>query len=439
MQVAISAGEASGDRAGSQLASELRALCPEASLWGIGGSCMRAAGVDLLFDSTRFSAIGVAAGLALLPRLLRERRKVYAEILRRRPDVLVAIDAGAFHLGFGPWEGLCPFVRRNLPDTQILVYFPPGSWRRQLRGTTLNRAAHRVATPFPWSETELKRLGVDATFVGHPMLDLAKPSAPPSELVNRYGIDDNHPVIGLLPGSRRQEIREILPVLFDAAAQIHCRVPGVQFVVALAPGVRRETIEAAREEARHRWRARQRSQPKDKRPGDSLGPRTVVVPVEGRTSDLARKNRAWFERSGDLPGDGDFPLLVVEDATYDVMAVSDLLLTASGTATLEAAIMGKPMVIVYRLAHELEYRLVRSRIPAHIGMPNLLADRRICPELLQADANPEAIASEAIGLLLEPERMIRMRADLKAATASLGEPGGARRTAQMVLEMGNRA
>ncbi|MFY7953332.1 MAG: hypothetical protein ACOVT5_12565, partial [Armatimonadaceae bacterium] len=259
------------------------------------------------------------------------------------------------------------------------------------------------------------------------------------ELINRYGIDDNHPVIGLLPGSRRQEINEILPVLFDAAARIHCRVPGVQFVLALAPGVRRETVETAREAARRRWLSGKRSSGVSRSSKTGFGPRPVVVPVEGRTADLARKNRAWFERSGDVPGDGDFPLLLVANATYDVMAVSDLLLTASGTATLEAAILAKPMVIVYRLAHELEFRMIRSRIPAHIGMPNLLADRRICPELLQGDANPDAIASEAIGLLLEPERMIRMRADLKEATACLGEPGGAGRTAQMVMEMaGNR-
>ena len=438
MLVAITAGEASGDRAGGQLAAELARLRPGISMWGVGGPHLRAAGVEVASDSTRYGAIGVAAGLSMLPALLADRRRVFAEILRRKPDVLVAIDAGAFHLGFGPWEGLCPFVRRHLPNTRILVYFPPGSWRRQLRSTTLDTMADKVATPFPWSETELRRFGVDATFVGHPLLDIVKPSAPQPVLTARFGIDDHHPVIGLLPGSRRQEIHAILPVLFDAAARIHCRVPGVQFLLALAPGVSRETVEGAREAARRRWKARR---PIGKATGTGTDPlvrRPVVVPVEGRSSDLDKTRSPWIERAGTPAGDGNFPLAVVENATYDVMSVSDLLLATSGTATLEAAILGKPMVIVYRLAHEWEHRLVKSRLPAHVGMPNLLADRRICPELLQGDANPDAIAAEAIGLLLEPERMIRMREELREAVACLGSPGGAARTAELVLELADR-
>lgn len=438
MQVAISTGEASGDRAGGQLAREILDLRPDTRIWGIGGSGLRSAGVEVVFESTRYAAIGVSAALPMLPAMLAERRRVFAEIVRRRPDVLVAIDAGAFHLGFGPWEGLCPFVRRRLPGTRILYYFPPGSWRRTLKATSLGACADRVATPFPWSAGELQRLGVDARFVGHPLLDLVKPSADTVEVAARYGVDLDHPVIGLFPGSRAQEIRQLLPVLFDAAARIHRRVPGVQFLLGLAPTVGRKVVLEAREHARARWRRDRGSLDRAKAPGSTRISPALPVPVVGPADAATRRQRRWIERSGEAAGDGDFPLAVVEDGTYDVMSVSDILLCASGTATLEAAILGKPMVIVYRLGrgHSLEYRLVRKRLPAHVGMPNLLADRRICPELLQEDANPDSIASEAIALLLEPERMIRMRADLREAVACLGEPGGARRAARMVLEMG---
>ncbi|MFM7320129.1 MAG: lipid-A-disaccharide synthase [Armatimonadota bacterium] len=437
MEVAISTGEASGDRAGGQLAREILALRPGTRIWGVGGSGLRAAGVEVFAESTRFAAIGVSAALPMLPRMLAERRRVFAEVLRRRPDVLVAIDAGAFHLGFGPWEGLCPFVRRRLPSTRILYYYPPGSWRRTLRSTTLGSAADCVATPFPWSETELRRLGVDARFVGHPLLDLVHPSAAPHEIASRYGVDLDHPVIGLFPGSRAQEIRTLLPVLFDAAARIHRRVPGVQFLLGLAPTVSRATVLEERERARWRWRReRERSAGAT---AARRGPdaRAVPVPVAGPPDATTRRQKAWIERAGGAPGDGDFPLAIVEGATYDVMSVSDILLCTSGTATLEAAILAKPMVIVYKLGrgHEIEYRLIRKRLPAHVGMPNLLADRRICPELLQDDANPDSIASEAIALLLEPERLIRMREDLRNAVACLGEPGGAARTARIAIEL----
>lgn len=439
MQIAISSAEASGDRVGGQLARELRRLNPQVALWGVGGRHLREAGVELVSESTRFGAIGIAAAIPMLPKVLAERRRVMAEMVRRKPDVLVAIDAGAFHLGFGPFEGLCPWTRKRLPDTRILYYFPPGSWRRTLRGTTLAGVTDRVATPFPWSETELRRFGVDARFVGHPLLDLVHPTLPSEEFARRTGLDRDRPVVGLLPGSRPQEIRHILPALFDAAARIHRRVPGVQFLLALAPTVSRETVEAQRRASRERWARDRQASVAGARASEARGGRSVPVPVPvgGPAEELARRQRAWIERAGGAPGDGDFPLAVVEDLTYDVMAASDILLCASGTATLEAAILGKPMVIVYRLGaeHQLEYRLIRKRLPAHVGMPNLLADRRICPELLQDDANPDAIAAEAIAMLMEPERLFRMRDDLRAAVGPLGEPGGAERTARLVLEL----
>jgi len=456
LTVAIISAEASGDRAGAGLAAELKRLRPNIALWGTGGKYLREAGADVVIDSSRWGVIGAASALAILPRILAARRKLMAELKRRPPDVLVPIDAGAFHLGFGPIEGLCSWARRELPLTKILYYFPPGSWRRTLKRTTLAGVTDAVATPFPWSETELRRLGVNARFVGHPLLDLVKPSLPFADFAARYGLDGDRPVVGLLPGSRRQEISEILPVQLEAAAIIHRRVPGVQFLLALAPTVDRNDIIRAVEALRRRHgktasdlfrhvAERLRSEAD----GDNR-PKTVAVPQmvtpqgtlhnapPGR-DDFAARTRQQLAESSQGRASGDFALTIVEDATYDVMSASDVLLTASGTATLEAAILGKPMVIMYRFAvwHAPEYWIVKKSIPKYVGLPNLLANRRVVPEYLQNDATPDALAGEIIGYLLEPARLLKAREELQSVVALLGTPGGAARAAAMVLELGN--
>jgi lipid-A-disaccharide synthase len=448
VQIAIITGEASGDRAGAQLAREIRALRPDAALWGAGGKHMASAGVELIVDSSRFGVIGLAAAIPLLPRMFAARADVLRTLKARRPEVVVPIDAGAVNVGFAGVKGVCPWVRENLPETRVLYYFPPGSWRRTLKGSPLARLADKVATPFPWSETELRRFGADATFVGHPLLDLVKPSESPAAFADRYGIDPERPVVGILPGSRPPEIESILPVELAAASVVHQRVAGVQFVLALAPTVDRETVIAAVERERE-IQQRRRDEERRLREADEANaalPGAIPIPAEGarnvapNPADLVRRRHEWLERAADLPPSaGDFPLVIVEDATYDVMAASDVLMAASGTATLEAAILGKPMVITYKMpdANRLEWWLLRLRgnLPEFIGLPNILAGRGIVPEYVQDDATPEAIADEVIGLLLEPERILKMRADLREAVAQLGEPGGAGRTARMVVEL----
>jgi lipid-A-disaccharide synthase len=164
------------------LAREIKALRPEAEIWAVGGKHLRDAGVEVLFDPSRYSVIGAASALRVLPGLLAACARIRRELVQRRPDVFVPVDAGAVNVPF------CAWTRRKLPGTRILYYFPPASWRRQLKGTKLgNGLVDRVATPFPWSESELRRLGVDATFVGHPLLDLAQPSVPPGSLLRALG------------------------------------------------------------------------------------------------------------------------------------------------------------------------------------------------------------------------------------------------------------
>ena len=431
MNVAIVAGEASGDRAGGQLARELLSRLPDAQIWGAGGKHLRDAGAEVVVETGRFGVVGIASALALLPKMLAARKQLLAELSRRQPDLIVAIDAGAVQLGIGPWEGILPWARKHLPDAKLLYYFPPGSWRRTLTHTSLGPVTDAVASPFEWNASELTRLGVEnVRWVGHPLLDLVAPSQPASAFAARYGIDLDHPVIGLLPGSRIQEIRHILPVQLEAAAQIHRRVPGVQFALALAPTVDRAEVIRALERVRHR----RVEEPKSRAGG--VGSIPLAVPAEGSAEELARRQKAWIERAGGDPGDGNFPLVIVEDATYDVMNVADALICTSGTATLEAAILKKPMVIVYKFGPEnlLEARLAQKKIPI-VGMPNLLAERFIVPEFIQENCTPEKIADTIIDLLMGPERMLQMKADLGDAVKLLGEPGGAGRTAEMAVEL----
>ena len=432
MNIAIVAGEASGDRAGGQLARELLQRFPEAQIWGAGGKHLRDAGAELVVETSRFGVVGIASALGQLPKMLAARKKLLVELARRKPDLIVAIDAGAVQLGIGPWEGILPWARKNLPNTKLLYYFPPGSWRRTLTHTSLGPVTDAVASPFEWNARELTRLGVkNAHWVGHPLLDLVAPSQPAPEFADRYGIDLDHPIVGLLPGSRLQEIRHILPVQLEAAVQIHRRVPGVQFVLALAPTVDRAEVVKALERVRHR----RVELPESKRAG-GIGNIPIALPAEGSAEELARRQKAWIERAGGDPGDGNFPLVIVEDGTYDVMNVSDALICTSGTATLEAAILKKPMVIVYKFGPEnlLEARLAQKKIPI-VGMPNLLAERFIVPELIQENCTPEKISSEIIDLLLEPERLIQMKSDLGDSVKLLGDPGGAGRTAELAAEL----
>ncbi len=435
MRIAITAAEASGDRVAGQLARALKQLAPECEIYGSGGTWLREAGGEVIIDASSFGVIGIAAAVGLLPRMLAARNRLLKELRRRPPDVLIPIDAGAFHMGFGPIQGLVPWVRKNLPQTKILYYFPPGSWHKTLTYTPLQGLVDAVASPFPWNAEELNRLSVRADFVGHPLLDLVHPSQPLADFAKQYGLDMDKPIVGLVPGSRRQEIETILPVQLAAARQIAQRLPGVQFLIALAPTVDRVQVEQALRRATQEPRTMR--VPERSVNTETSGRQPILV--EGSAEELTRRQKAWAEQARlqhnhapTIP-----PFAIVENATYDVISASDALICKSGTTTLEAAILGKPMVIVYKLsrANAFQLALVRKSLPRFVGMPNLIAGEEICRELLQEAATPEAIASEVLNLLLDPDRMARMRRDLTTVRTQLGEPGGAVRTAQLALSL----
>ncbi len=373
--IAISVGESSGDLNGAYLARAITQTIPQARLWGAGGPKMREAGVDVRVNMTNGGTIGIAETLKSLPAMVVKYNRLRHLLLKNRPDLFVPIDFGAFNIR------LAQVARAN--GIPVVYYFPPSSWRKEPRNSSkLIACGGKVVTPFPWSAQLLSQAGVDARFVGHPLVDIVKPTTTREKFLDELGLDSSTITVGLLPGSRSHEIRGHLDPMLSCAEIIRRKLGKVQFVIGAAWG------------------------------------------VENLRRQVARSN---------VPD-----VKVVEGRTYDCMAASDLLIIASGTATLEAAILDVPMIIIYRgsALMRLEYILRKSILEDFIGMPNIVAGRGICPELINDDVTPEKLADVTLDIL-EDERLIsEMRSGLEEVRRRLGEAGAVKRAARNVLEMG---
>jgi lipid-A-disaccharide synthase len=306
-------------------------------------------------------------------------------------------------------------------------------------------AADSIVTPFPWSEGLLRRDGAAAHFVGHPLLDQVAPTLPAAEFYDRFGLDPHRPLVALLPGSRRTEVTHILPALIGAAEEITRRIAGVQFAVALpSPALRTQVAEIIEREQRTGGQAT-RLRLLIHQAGDRLAhiaQTTLTPPLMATNEGLTVPAPPVEEDETPVMAaakHGPAPLVICEGLTYDVLARSDLVITKSGTSTLEAAILQKPMIIVYRgsALMEIEWRIRKRFLKiAHIGLPNILADERIVPELIQEEATPAAISELAVGMLLQPERLMNFKQRLSdLVQTNLGEPGGVRRAAALLYDL----
>jgi lipid-A-disaccharide synthase len=373
--IMISCGEASGDLYAGSLVTELQRLDPAVRIFGFGGPALRAAGAQLVGDYHGLTVTGLAEALAVLPRSYFMLRRLVAMARAERPDVFVAIDFPDFNFRL-----IGALHRLGIP---IVYYVSPQLWAwRPGRMGTMRRLVDRVLVIFPFEEAIYRAAGVPVQFVGHPLVDLAQANEGRAPFLRRWGLQPDAPTVALLPGSRPNELRAILPRLARAAGLIADRLPAVQFLVARAPNLDDE----------------------------------LFAPI-GRVHDGSRPS-----------------LVVVESATDEVLASSDLAITASGTATVQAAIHACPMVVVYRLS-ALTYRLGKRFVKVDTyGMVNLVAGERIVPELIQDAFTPEAVAREALALLTDPERAHRTRQALRRVRARLGGPGATQRAAAAVLQ-----
>ncbi len=404
MRIVITAGEASGDLFGAELARALRDLDPNIVVSGIGGPRMRRAGVTLVRDSSTWGSIGVVNALKVLHRALAGYAALRRHLRAHPPAVLVPIDFGAFNVRVGRFA-------RTL-GIPVYYFIAPGSWRRSGPiNPSLLEAADYFCTQFPWHAERLRAAGAHAEFYGHPLLDLAFPSQPPEAIRRTWGLEADAPVVCILPGSRRHEVEHILPALLDAAALVRDQVPGTHFVLGLAEVVDRGQV--GRILRACGWSAREPAEGQG-------GPRPGATP-------LAASSRGGRE------------VVVITGRTYDCLAVASAALCASGTVTLESAILGVPHLIVYRgsFGMRLQYLLVKHKI-GYIGLPNLLTDASICPELLDRAATPERIAAECAALLLDEERARAQKDGFARLMELLGQPGVIRRAAERILDVARR-
>ena len=368
----ISCGEPSGDLYAGALAVEIRRREPDAAIFGLGGQRLMAGGGELLADYRGLSVTGLVEALRVLPKSLTALNRLVDAARSERPQVLVAIDFPDFNFR------LAGAVKRlGIP---VVYYISPQLWAwRGSRMRVIQRIADRMLVIFPFEEQLYRDAGVPVQFVGHPLADLARAQEPKDAFVRELGLNPAGPVVALLPGSRPNEVERLLPMMRDAAKLISTQVPGAQFVVARAPSLDDHLFSQVT------W--------------DSVAPAVV----------LAR--------------------------TDDVLAISDAVITASGPATVQAALHGRPMVVVYRLS-PLSYRLGRRFVRVdNVAMVNLIAGRRIVPELIQDDCTPQNIAGETVSLLIDPLRAATMRASLAEVRAKLGAPGASGRAAEAVLQV----
>jgi lipid-A-disaccharide synthase len=374
MRVMISCGEPSGDLYAGALAAEILSLDPSASITGFGGDRLAAAGAHLIQNFSGLSVTGLLEVVRLLPRTYATYRRLLAAADAAPPDVFVAIDFPDFNFALAR-----AMKKRGVP---VVYYISPQLWAwRSGRMKTMQRVVDRVLVIFPFEEEIYRNAGVPVQWVGHPLFDVQPPHQPRETFLPSVGLDPSRPVVALLPGSRTNELKTILPELSRAAATIAASAPGVQFLVARAPHLRDELFT----------------------PLDALTAAGVTVrSVDGRAD--------------------------------DVLASADVAIVASGTVTVQAALHECPMVVVYRLS-PLTYRLGKPfvRVDTY-AMANLVAGRRVVPELIQDDFTAAAVARAVTDLLGSPTRAHRMRSDLRGVRSKLGEPGASRRAAEAVLE-----
>jgi lipid-A-disaccharide synthase len=369
-EVLIVATEASADLHAARALEELRALRPDVRAFGMGGPRLRAAGLEALHDAEELSVMGVAEVIPAIPRILRMLGGLKRAAAERRPAVALLVDSPDFNLRLA--KGL---KKLGVP---VVYYVSPTVWAwRRGRVRTIRKVVDRMLCILPFEEQFYDGTGVSARFVGHPLAERPAPEAPLRYRV-ALGLAPERTTVALVPGSRGGEIARILPEMLDAAERLRDRHPDAQFVLPVASTVRREELEPHL--ARHRT--------------------LEVRLVDGRAE--------------------------------EVVGASDAALVKSGTSTLEAGLMLRPMVVVYRLSW-LSWIIGRLLVKvAHVALVNLLAGRRIVPELLQGEARGERMALELDRLLGDPVAREAQLAGLREVRASLGEPGAPRRVADEI-------
>ncbi len=372
-KVMIVAGEVSGDMHATKVMKEIKKIRDDISFFGMGGRRMKEAGADLIYDPTKLSTIGFVEALKHFKLMYKILNKLDQAMADRQPDVILLVDYSYFNMKVAKLA-----AKRDIPTVD---YFAPSAWVwGKGRAKKMAQRGVTIASVFPMEEKVYRAAGADVEFVGHPILDLVEAELTIEEFRERYDITGEK-VVGLLPGSRQQEVESLLKPMLEAAEKITQQYPQLQFILPLADSIAKEEIASQLD-------------------------------------------------------DYEINLKVIAGHSYEVMQLSDILLVASGTATLEAACFKTPMVIVYKTA-KLTYFLAKRlvQIP-YVGLPNIIAEREVVPELLQQDVTANKIAEEANVILNSEQIQSRIKDGLEEVIIKLGETGATTRVAKLVLARG---
>jgi lipid-A-disaccharide synthase len=366
-RIMIIAGEASGDMHGARLARSLGERFRDVVLFGVGSDAMRDEGVRIVIDSRELAVVGITEVISTLPTIYRALRTVRRALNHSRPDLLILIDFPDFNFRVAAIA-----KKLNIP---VLYYISPQIWAwRQGRVNRIKQLVDHMAVIFPFEASFYRKHHVPVTFVGHPLLD--RIPAPMADAGSPSG--PGRPVIGLLPGSREKEVSILLPAMLQAAVLVRNRIPEIRFLVSASPSVNTGRLESI------------------------VGPYTDRVDIQ-----------------------------IVNGPVASVFHQSRLVVAASGTVTLEAALHGIPTIIVYKVS-PLSYWLGRRLIKvSHIGIVNLIVQKELLPELIQDEASPEAISETVVCLVNEPEKLRRMKEELLGVRNLLGGPGASDRVASI--------
>lgn len=371
--VMFSAGESSGDQHAAHMFQELQKQCPEIRGMGMGGNKMRQAGVEIRFDSSGIGVIGLVEILKHYGEIRRALRLMKQLVADEKPDLLVCVDYKEFNLK------LAQFAKRL--GVKVLFYVSPQVWAwRPGRVETYGKAIDMMAVIFPFETAYYDAKNVPVRYVGHPSVDKVHPLRGKQEDFAFFGLDATRPVVGVLPGSRANEIKRMLPVMLEAVSLLSRHFPELQFLLPQADSVSDEVLQGYL--------------------------RDFPVPVK-----------------------------VIKQQAYDAIQCCDAAMTTSGTASLEIALLQVPMLIAYRLSpftYWLGKQLVK--IP-YIGLPNIIAGKAIVKELIQDAVSAENLAAETERLLFDADYRQRVLAELQQVKTLLGEGGGSKNMADLALRM----
>jgi lipid-A-disaccharide synthase len=371
--IMIIAGEASGDMHGASLVHEMLKIDSSLKFYGIGGNKLQEAGVKLLAHASEMAVVGLTEVIPKLGTILKIMNRMKKSMDEFNPDLVILIDYPDFNLRIAK--------AAHKRGIKVFYYISPQVWAwRKGRINQIKKLVNKMAVILPFEVETYRQKGFPVNYVGHPLLDLVKTKYSPQEARTKFGLKEGKTTVALLPGSRFSEVNNLLPEMLRAGEILAQHIQDIQFLLPLA-----DTIEEK-----------------------------IITDIISRYA---------------------LKVNIISGHTYDAISCSDLAIVASGTATLETALLGVPMIIIYKIS-SLTYFIVKFIVNVkNIGLANIIAGKTIVPELIQEDASGNRIAAEALDILTDAERKQEMIKELAAIRNKLGNPGAARKTAQLAYDM----